>query len=156
MQKWKLTCSHHPWYLLANKYMKPPEKRPKKRPKTWEMTQNGPKSQKNGLFFEPFSKKFWFFDQIIYLYFSYMFWNFFPSCKKFGSKVVWGRCAEGNTFKISFWDCLAGIALVLNGVKKVGLEGGWPGGFRRAKMLLLKVWTKDKYWPIKVKDELSS
>ena len=21
-----------------------------------------------------------------------MFWNFFPSCKKFGSKVVWGRC----------------------------------------------------------------
>ena len=64
----------------------------KKRPKTWEMTQNGPKSQKNGLFFEPFSKKFWFFDQIIYLYFSYMFWNFFPSCKKFGSKVVWGRC----------------------------------------------------------------
>ena len=23
---------------------------------------------------------------------------------------------EGNTLKISFWDCLAGIALVLNGV----------------------------------------
>ena len=21
-----------------------------------------------------------------------MFWNFFPSCKKIGSKVVWGRC----------------------------------------------------------------
>ena len=38
----------------------------------------------------------------------------------------WIECIyiEGNTFKISFWDCLAGIALVLNGVKKVSLEGG--------------------------------
>ena len=34
---------------------------------------------------------------------------------------------EGNTFKISFWDCLAGIAMVLNGVKKVDLEGGDRG-----------------------------
>ena len=42
------------------------------------------------------------------------------------SFYYWIECiyTEGNTFKISFWDCLAGIAMVLNSVKKTDLEGG--------------------------------
>ena len=39
-----------------------------------------------------------------------------PGGKSF---YYWIECiyTEENTFKISFWDCLAGIAMVLNGVK---------------------------------------
>ena len=82
----------HPYDVQWPKNWWNPPKMKKKRPKNGPRHQKWPKNPKNGLIFQAFSKKFWFLDQIIYLYFCYMFWIIFPSCRNFGSKGVWGRC----------------------------------------------------------------
>ena len=53
----------------------------------------------------------------------HMLWKLsFLVCLIGGKSIYyWIECiyTEENTLKISFWDCLAGVAMVLNGVKKV-------------------------------------
>ena len=54
------------------------KKTAQKRPKTWEMTQNGPKSQKMAYFLNPSVKNFDFLTKSFIYIFLICFGTFFP------------------------------------------------------------------------------